>query len=37
MDFLIAMLTHFLKSIATHMAKDFWKLIKKRNKKATFT
>ena len=37
MDILIAILTVFLIEIVKHITKDFWKWIKKRIKKATFT
>ena len=37
MDILIAILTAFLIEIVKHITKDFWKLVKKCIKKATFT
>jgi len=37
MEILIVLLIEFLKGLVKQMAKDFWKWIKKRIKKATFT
>ena len=37
MEILIVVLTLFLNEIVKNITKDFWKLVKKRIKKATFT
>ena len=37
MEILIVFMTLFLKELVKNIAKDFWKWVKKRIKKATFT